>query len=133
MYCGNCGNHLKEGDRFCGKCGAVTNLNNQPQMPISKPKEDQTTPNLLTLVSFLCFFIVPAFFSGLDIRYVGGVSYLVGLTLLIYTRIKYPKNILSIVLMVLVIVFTILAILGMIFLAISCGFFIRDCQGITYQ
>lgn len=39
MFCGNCGNELREGARFCPKCGAVTRLGRQQNQPSAEPKQ----------------------------------------------------------------------------------------------
>lgn len=44
MFCGNCGNEIKEGDSFCGGCGSpvVTNkemVNQSPQMAVNQPSQ----------------------------------------------------------------------------------------------
>lgn len=38
MFCGNCGNELREGARFCPKCGAVTRLGRQQNQPPAEPE-----------------------------------------------------------------------------------------------
>lgn len=37
MYCYNCGNHLKDEDRFCEKCGMPVQPVTQPQVPAEEP------------------------------------------------------------------------------------------------
>lgn len=39
MFCGNCGNELREGARFCPKCGAVTRLGRQQDRPPAGPEQ----------------------------------------------------------------------------------------------
>ena len=39
MFCGNCGNELREGARFCPKCGAITRLGRQQNQPSAEPEQ----------------------------------------------------------------------------------------------
>lgn len=45
MFCGNCGNELREGTRFCPKCGAITRLGRQQNQPPAEP--EQTIPPVI--------------------------------------------------------------------------------------
>lgn len=38
MFCGNCGNELREGAKFCPKCGAMTRLARQQEQPPAEPE-----------------------------------------------------------------------------------------------
>lgn len=39
MFCGNCGNELREGAKFCPKCGAMTRLARQQEQPQAEPEQ----------------------------------------------------------------------------------------------
>jgi hypothetical protein len=54
---------------------------------------------------------------------------LAALILMIYVRVKYPKNKFGKVLMIVYIIEAVLLIIGMIAIAIMCGSFMRDCSG----
>ncbi len=130
MYCGNCGNPLKNGDKYCEKCGSPVSTDynmNTPQIQNNQKAEDQTTANILILIAFILFFPVSFLSNSIGIYGLNGISYLVGLTLLIYTRVKYPKNIFAKVLMWLVIIFTIIFIIFVFITFISCSIVARDC------
>ena len=127
MYCSNCGNQCKNGDRFCEKCGNPINTNGII-IENNQQSEDQETANLLTLIAIILFFPVPFFFNSLGYYGLNGISYLGALTLLIYTRVKYQKNIFAKVLMWIVIVLGILGAIAMLIFFISCSLALRDCQ-----
>lgn len=71
MYCGNCGNKLNEGDRFCKNCGfdnkpnekkdevkdEVTPSNNQTPTPVNNNVQKDETPvlGIIALVSTFLF------------------------------------------------------------------------------
>lgn len=42
MFCGNCGNELREGAKFCPKCGAMTRLARQQEQP--QAEQEQAIP-----------------------------------------------------------------------------------------
>lgn len=137
MYCRNCGNQLKEEENFCGVCGTSRDLNiNTTPVPTPQQlqnvneKKDNDTANILSAISLILFTGGSYIFNMVGLPQLSGVSGLAGLTILIYTRIKYPKNIFAKILMWLAIILFILWIFFIFLFFISCSVALRDCNGI---
>ena len=148
-FCTKCGNKLEDIDKFCGKCGepvpgaqtqvvdgniqqVVVQPVNPRDLPISP--EDNRTANILSLISLAMHFLGPVFiyiFALFGIRNesmfeaLSGTLSLAALGLLIYVRVKYPKNILSKVLLIIFLILFIgsivLIAVAVIACAIACG------------
>lgn len=118
--------------------------------------EDEKKANSLCVVSLLCVFlpeilrmicfrgiymflghvvqaegILEKLSRGLDLLVVASV--IAGIVLMIYVRVKYPKNVFGKVIMWLYIILAILAILMIIIMIVACtlacGYLINTCQG----
>lgn len=119
MYCSNCGKQCNEGAKFCEQCGnPINQITSQQQN--TQTKEATATSNMLTLIAFFLFFPAPFLCRQIGLSVLNGLFYLVGLTLLIYTRVKYPNNIWAKVLMWLVIIYFIIMVILGILLWITC-------------
>lgn len=112
MFCEKCGSKLKENDKYCINCGArVIDSSNQ-----NISSEDNKKANKLSLLALLFLYAPFALFETVDS---GGIIYalisilpLAGIVLLISTRIKYPKNTLSKVLMWYLIIYILFSIVS---------------------
>ena len=123
--------------------------------PINHP-EDERKVNGLCIVSLMCVFLPGVFqflgylFFGTWLQRVGrcsvlydrissamsvlGIVFLIaGIVLVIYVRVKYPKNIFGKVLMWIYIVLAVLALIAFIVMLVACtlacGYLIETCQG----
>ncbi len=133
MYCKNCGNVCNNGEVTCPKCGKPLEVSYYtaitPQLKKEQvyTKEDKDKANLLAAISLLCF-LAPWLISGLflktDFEYIvsnlSGVLELASFVLMIYVRVRYPKNVFGKVLMWLYIVLGILFIISMIIFFVAC-------------
>ena len=151
-FCTKCGNKLEDIDKFCGKCGepvpgaqTQTVDGNVQQVPVN-PKnipispEDNKKANLLTLLCLGLNALVPVLIYlfnliGIDYKIIEpflGALPMASLAILIYVRVKYPKNIFSKVVLILYIVGFIIGIILLIVLIVSCyvgcGELIRSCN-----
>lgn len=153
MYCKNCGNICKNNDIYCDQCGQQLQvkkiiINNQvnPQENMSNnnlsSKNDDNRANLLGTISLVCLtvpFILEKVLlpfsdelKGNIISSVSGLSLLAGVTLMIFVRIKYPKNILGKVVMWLCIVGFIFLIVCIFLVMLFCVSFLeelKNCPG----
>ncbi|MCR5596949.1 MAG: zinc-ribbon domain-containing protein [Lachnospiraceae bacterium] len=44
MFCGKCGNQMKEGDQFCGKCGTKNTNLEEVQEPVKMQPAGEVKP-----------------------------------------------------------------------------------------
>lgn len=142
MYCKNCGNVCSFTDTVCKNCGNKLDVSfyanniSQVKKEVVYTKEDNDKANLLSacsLLSFLLPFLLSFIFANTGlIEFVGNISVLlelVSFSLMIYVRIKYPKNIFGKVLMFLYIVVLILFIISIVVFLIACIDAISKCPG----
>ena len=130
MKCGRCGNWIDDADAFCTNCGAqrpgVVQTINAVGQPVTiiqvEDPQAKKTANLLCIISLILLFspyimsIVlympgfPDFLYGISNLATGLLS-LVSIGLMVYVRIKYPKNTFGKVIMWLYIAFLCIPIL----------------------
>lgn len=149
MQCKKCGNFLLENDMFCSNCGEPVekindsqsnNILNQPvqdffqqvnNKPInnSETYEEETTGNILAVISLLLFSIPFFLFKTLGLSYLIdspvvssliGLFLIVGLIVLIFGRVRYSKNKLLKVLMWIIISLITFNLLLIILVVIAC-------------
>ncbi len=156
MYCINCGNKLKETDRFCPECG-TENTTSPNIVPISEGTNNTTNSNVVTIsdnfqstqqntnnnemsdkdknnADLLCFLSLICTFGGgiitaliPPLAAVSGLIPLAGLVLMIVARVKYPQSKFAKVLMWLYIVLYILAIVGVFIFVVLLYLACRSC------
>ena len=137
MFCSNCGKKLDDNEKFCSNCGKLredrfqeegngSNVNNAVQK-----SNDERVPNILSLFSLILGFgigstialinvFIPnaeAFLANLGIT---GSFPLIGLVIIIITRIKYPKNKFSKIVLWIYIIFFIIGIIAMVLFLAAC-------------
>ena len=141
-FCGQCGTENNKDSKFCEACGnnleQDTNIENKVVPETNKATEDVKKGDFLGYMSIAFFF-----FGGLITRLFGfiftisnnnkylsslsGILVLSSIVLMIYGRIKYPKNKVLKIAMILMIVAIILAIVYFVFIAMLAFFFCGSC------
>jgi uncharacterized membrane protein YvbJ len=142
-YCKYCGKELEENATFCGNCGkeieqinTTSNVNNISNNKIEKSTNtDEEDARIYCILSLVC-----TFFSGIitkilyslniNIYSITPLCTIIGIVLMIYARVKYPKSKFAKVLMWLYLILFILGILMIIVLIICCFEIIDSCGDI---
>ena len=78
-YCPSCGNKIDENNNFCTKCGYKN---------VIKKSNDYNNAFILSLISILCLI------GGFVFTFIRGLDFFlptIGLIIMIYTRVNYPK------------------------------------------
>ena len=138
--CKKCGATLVGGAKFCKECGEPVDVvvpSTIVQQPVVTPTdsknyispEDNNKANMLTAISLVTNIfssIIAGFLSAFGmndafVSAVGGLLPLVSLGLLIYVRIKYPKNVFSKVLLIIYLVLFFGGILLMLLFVFACA------------
>ena len=154
-FCYNCGAKLRKGAKFCKECGielaikeieenkvvkeakideeketkkqesssikgSYYNDNIKTSKVVNDSKEDENTPTYLCIISLLFTFL------GSLLPLVRGVSLLIGLGIMVYVRVAYPKSTFGKVLMWFYIIFYIIVIALLILFIITCS---KACEG----
>jgi hypothetical protein len=82
MYCRNCGKQIEDNSKFCESCGAghandsqeTVGFQNAP--PNAPPSASSVSPNLLTVLGYLCYAFAVIDFAGMFFGYdLTGVSW----------------------------------------------------------
>lgn len=142
MYCTNCGKKLEENEIICQNCGnnSLTSNNNiQNKNNIQTiSEEDNKKANKLSILSIILFISpeILILLSDLIEKIINNqkiimlitniftslytLAPLAALTLLIYTRIKYPENKRSKILLILMIIIIIIYIIASIIMLFAC-------------
>lgn len=95
MYCRNCGKEVEENTKFCGYCGTNVilpeTLNNQPEPEAEISEEEKKSQKEATIAALIGAFL---FFCPiiLDNSNIGMITIPFGIIILIYSRVKAPKN-----------------------------------------
>lgn len=142
MYCKNCGSTCNNGDTVCSNCGKslevsyYTNITPEVKKEEVYTKEDNDKANLISAISLLCFiapFLITGLFlnSGLESLVSNLISLLelASFVLMIYVRVKYPKNIFAKVLMWFYIVAITLMIILVAVFFFACFAALASCPG----
>ena len=135
MYCVKCGKQLNENEKFCPNCGEVNRLleDNNQQNNVVQPKENDGA-TLLCILSLIFMYFAPGVIVAVvenlfpSIEFLGGLSPLAALVLMIVARVKYPKSTFAKVLMWIYIIQIILAIIGFILLVAFCYVMCGSCE-----
>lgn len=97
--------------------------------------EDKKKANTMCIISLVLAFcvnpVIVAFSRNGDdnISFLNGISSIVALILMIYVRVKYPKNTFGKVLMIVYIVFFVLGLISLILMIAMCASCMKDCHG----
>lgn len=95
MYCRNCGKEVEENTKFCGYCGTNVILpetpNNQPEPEVEISEEEKKSQKEAIIAALIGAFL---FFCPiiLDNSNIGMITIPFGIIILIYSRVKAPKN-----------------------------------------
>ena len=100
--------------------GSYYNENIKTSKVVNESKEDENIPTYICIASLIFTFL------GSLIPIARGLSLLIGLGLMVYVRIVYPKSTFGKVLMWLYIVFYTIVIILIILLVVACS---RTCEG----
>lgn len=61
MFCGKCGNELKEGAKFCDKCGTATGVSEVPfQQPVNVTGKAKLSVHKIVIISVIMAVIIIA-------------------------------------------------------------------------
>ncbi len=153
MYCKNCGNICKDTDVYCDQCGQRLQekkimINNPANHQLNPPtnnissNDDNNKANLLGTISLVCLalpFILDKILMPFSVELkeniissISGLSLLAGVTLMIFVRVKYPRNILGKVVMWLFILGFIFFIVCIFLVMFACFAFLeelKNCPG----
>lgn len=139
MFCKNCGKKANDNDKFCTNCGAKlsnTNENKGNNNKKSLTNDENNIANILSISSFfIMIFGLPIIcFIDAIIPQIKNITNSIkvflpeiALILLIYTRVKYPQNKLSKILLIIYIVFYIIVILSIVIFFIIIGIKCYGC------
>ena len=138
LYCKFCGSPVKDNDSFCTNCGSQIIKSNQSNDIVF---QDNKRANKLCLLSLFWLFIFPAYTALLSVflekggdffsiiyslhEAISAISPFIALILMVYVRVKYPKNTFGKVLMWLYIVLFIILLIAFVYLIIGC---IQTCE-----
>ncbi|MBO4867538.1 MAG: hypothetical protein J5582_13425 [Ruminococcus sp.] len=97
--------------------------------------EDKKKANRLCIISLILMFCINPLvvaisrFGNDSISFLNGLSSIAAFILMIYVRVKYPKNIFGKVLMIVYIALIILSLISLILIMAMCASIVRDCRG----
>ena len=159
MFCQNCGKEVPEGENNCPSCGVSLNSQNEVKYINNEPsdnkveneeKSNNKKADILTLIAAALLLVPILLLNYLGNSLVLGIITLVmmilGITILVYARIKYPSNETSAWFLRLVIALSIVSIItmwmcnscskscvkggyGCYKINVSCADGLKDCPG----
>ena len=142
MFCSRCGKKLSNDAKFCDNCGNLINNgdfynkgNNIPAI-----SEEQRHATSLCYLSFgillLGIMIIRSFNEVYHLTFqeqffLGVIFYLIGLAVIITTKVKYPNYKKVTILLIVYILIAVLLILALIFIMAFINSCIDECNGIV--
>lgn len=158
MKCKNCGIEITEDCKFCTNCGTpigetTTQENNstpstqkvEPTQTIVNNNvntlEDDKKANKLCIISLVLKYVpsilIGGVYSAVDssnsianaLTLLLGLGPLAALILMIYVRVKYPKNTFGKVLMWLYIIEIVFSLIAIVIIMITCAGILNSCKG----
>lgn len=158
MKCKNCGIEITEDCKFCTNCGTpVEEVQNttpstqtvednrieiQNAVNINTSVEDDKKANKLCIISLVLKYVPSIIIGGVygasvdssnsianALTLLLGLGPLAALILMIYVRVKYPKNTFGKVLMWLYIIEIVFSLIALVIIMITCAGILNSCKG----
>ena len=143
MFCSKCGKKLGSDARFCDNCGnSINNGNINSSSDNNKPivSEEERHAISLCFLSYGILFLGITFIKGYNKIYsltfqeqffLSVIFYIIGLVVVITTKIKYPKYKKVNILLIVYILIAVLLIIALIVLMSFINSCIDSCQGLA--